>query len=520
VKDSRVVTLFRAGVAEKRVQRVFSTSGDIRDLRWSPDGSQLGFVLDEPQSSSLQIVDAGGHAQKRFSDQFLREFAGWNSTGDKLACVVLEKTPPRVSPTRIDLLQPDRLARDAVLIADGKGTSRTLLSGLRFTFPNWSPKRDQLSMSGTFQPSHIAVTTEMGGGLGLRPGDPAAIVDVSTGSVRWLAINGDEMAQVGHYYLLKHDPAQAREWYRKADKQLPNLEPLHPYDLIHGLSGSSARRRTFEFFYDLCLSQLGESKEAGERLARFDGAHRVDWPSAPNSSVVSKPASKTATPASNPAATAGAFWSLESRRDAERLVAIAKALSITQSFLSVDEADGAQAWFSQRLSTADADEKLADVTALSQLCLLAKQNQEFATLATDRLMPLFLTTLADPPVDEREQLDRPLAVRTTLAVLAAQSLGPLFDETFLKDLPSDVVSRLVPKWDALRSRSHSQLANLYVNLFLRAAAARLGHDKERMAAKAQITGNPFSAPGALGGALEMYFLWLRPPAQPQRSGQL
>ena len=31
---------------------------------------------------------------------------------------------------------------------------------------------------------------------------------------------------------------------------------------------------------------------------------------------------------------------------------------------------------------------------------------------------------------------------------------------------------------------------------------------------------PFSAPGALSGGLEVYFLWLRPQAQPQRSGQL
>ena len=31
-----------------------------------------------------------------------------------------------------------------------------------------------------------------GSGLGLRRGDPAAVVDVSTGAIGWLAINGDE----------------------------------------------------------------------------------------------------------------------------------------------------------------------------------------------------------------------------------------------------------------------------------------------------------------------------------------
>jgi hypothetical protein len=517
-KDTIVVTLFRAGVADKKVHSLYKTAGDIRDVHWSPDGSQLGFVLVDAPTPSFQIVDAGGHVRKLFDGQFVHEFAGWNATGDKLACVVSEKPTRPELEMQSRLLASNPLARDAVLIADEKGAARTILSGLQFTFPQWSPKRDQLSMWGTFQPSHIALTSEMGGGLGLRRGDPAAIVDVSTGSIRWLAINGDEMAQVGHYYLLKHDPTQAREWYRKADKQLAKLGPLHPDDLIHGLSGSAARRRTFEFFYYLCLSQLGESKEAGERLALFDGAHRIDWPSAPHSTTVPVPASKTPQ-AFSPTATAGPVWPADSRRDAEKLVAIAKALSIAQIYLSIDEPDAGQTWFSQRLAKSSGDEKLADLTALSQLCLLAKRNRDYAALATDRLAPMLLTALEDPPADGNARPDSPLAVRTTLAVLAAHAFGPLFDEAFLKDLPPDFVGQLVLKWEAQRSLSHS-LADLYVNLFLRAAAARLDHEKERMAAKAQIAGNPFSAPGELSGELDAYLLWLRQPVRPQPSGRL
>jgi hypothetical protein len=522
-KDSLVASLFRVRVSDKKVDKLFTTAGDIHDLRWSSDGSRLGFVLGEPKTSTLHVVDAAGHVQKPLRDPFIREFAGWNATGDKLA-VVSEIAPADPSSTQFGLLLiPNPLAHDAVLIVDEKGVERTLLSGLQFTFPQWSPKREQLSMWGTYQPSHLALTSEMGGGLGLgiglRRGDPAAIVDVSTGSVRWLAINGDEMAQVGHYYLSKHDPAQAREWYRKADKLLPKLESLRPEELIHGLSGSAARRRTFEFFYYLCLSELNESQEAAQRLALFDGAHRIDWPAAPQSTVPT-PAAKTAAPVPNPPATASAFWPAESRRDGERLVAIAKALSIAQIFLSTDQPDAAQTWFSQRLAAANSDEKLADLTALSQLLLLAKRNQEFATLATDRLAPLLITKFDDPPTDSNAQPDSPLAVRRTLAVLTAHTFGPLFDEAFLKQLPPDFVSQLVPKWEALRTEPHGRLASLYVDLFLHAAAARLGHDKERMAAKARIAGNPFSAPGALGGQLEVYLGWLRPPAQPQRSGQL
>ena len=138
-------------------------------------------------------------------------------------------------------------------------------------------------MWGTFSPSHRSLA-EIGGGLGLRRGDPAAIVDVSTGAIRWLAINGDELAQVGHYFLLKQDVAQARAWYRKADKQLPKLEPLRPADVLRGLSGAAARRRTFEFFYWYCLTKLGEPKEAAARLVLFDNAHRIEWPPARESS--------------------------------------------------------------------------------------------------------------------------------------------------------------------------------------------------------------------------------------------
>jgi hypothetical protein len=463
--------------------------------------------------------------QELFADRFAREFAGWNSTGDKLACVVAEKTPPKVPPSQWlqgweYLLAPDPLARDAVLVTDGKGAAHTVVSGLRFTFPQWSPKRDQLSMWGTFQPSHLALTNEMGGGLGLRRGDPACIVDVSTGAIRWLAINADETAQVGNYFLLKHNPAEAREWYRKADKQLAKLEPLRPVDLIHGLSGAAARRRTFEFFYYHCLTKLGETKEAAERLALFDNAHRIEWPPAANRPAgVSQPKTNSAEPA--PTDSAQPWSSPKSRHAAETLVAIAKALSIAQILLSIDEPDTAQAWFTHRLESADATERLADLMALSQLSLLAKSNRDYANLVTDRLAPLLAETLEDPTSTGASSTpDSPDAVRSTLAVLAAHSLGPLWSEEFLEELPTVFVAQLVPKWEALRSQAHSHLAALYVNLVLRTAAARLGHDKERLAAKARIVENPFSSASTLSGQLEPYFQWLRPPAKSPRSGRL
>jgi hypothetical protein len=507
-KKSRSSVLYRARMAGQKVETAFQTTADIRDLHFSPDGSQLGFILAEPTSSGLRTIDAQGRVHELFADRFAREFAGWNASGDKLACVVAEKTPPKEpSPSESQiwaLLLHDPLVRDAVLVSDVKGATRTIASDLRFTFPQWSPKRDQLSMWGTFSPTY-ALPAEMGGGLGLRQGDPAAVVDVSTGAIRWLAINGDEMAQVGHYDLLKHDPAGAREWYRKADLKLAKLEPLRPQDLIHGLSGAAARRRTFEFFYYLCLVKLDQPKEAAERLALFDAAHRIEWPAA-----TERPENDSTHRCS----------STKSRQDAETLVAIAKAFSIAQIFLSLDEPDAARAWFERRVPTADAVEREADLMVLSQLSLIAKDNQGYANLVTDRLAPLLAESLEDPAPAGETALDSPAAIRTTLAVLAAHALGPLFSDEFLKELPADFVGQLVPKWEALRGPSRSHLAALYVNLVLRAAAARLGHEKERADVTARILQNPVASPSMLSGQLEIYLRGLRPAAKAPEGGRL
>jgi hypothetical protein len=508
-KDSKLhSTLYRARIADRKVEQVFKTTGDIRDLHWSPDGAQLGFVVADP-TPRLKIIDARGHVREALTDRFVRDFAGWNSGGDKFACVVAEQMPPKSPRSWAFLLLADPLARDAVLVIDAHGTAAPVASGLRFTFPQWSSTRDQLSMWGTFSPSYQSLPSVTGGGLGLRPGDPAAIVDVATGALRWLAINGDELAQVGHYFLLKHDVAEAREWYRKADKQLPKLEPLRPGDLSRGLSGAASRRRTFEFFYSCCLTKLGEPKEAAARLGFFDNAYRIEWPPAASRPTgISRPETKRPEPAANDPALA---WSSpQARHEAETLISISKALSIAQVFLSVDDPAAAQAWFSGRLASADATDRLGDLMALSQLCLLRNNNRDYANLVTDRLEPLLAETLQDPPSNgNNPTADGPPAVRATLAFLATHALGPLFCDSFVKELPTDFVSQLVPKWESLRGRSHSHVATLYADLFLCAAAARLGHEKERAATAARISQNPARWQLMLPDKLEPYFTGLR-----------
>jgi hypothetical protein len=511
-------TILRGQIDERKVEPIFKSSEPVANLRWSPDGSQLGFI-EADSIPRLKMIDAQSHVRELLADRFPHDFAGWNPAGDQWACVVAEKTPAKAPPSWAFLLMPDPLARDAVLVVDRQGASRTIASGLHFTFPQWSTKGDQLSMWGNFAPSHQSLAVGSLLGLGLRVGDPAAIVDVATGNLRWMAINGDEQAQVGHYYLLKGDAAQAREWYRKADQQLPKLNPLRPEDLARGLSGAGARRRTFELFYWYCLTTLGETKEASARLAQFDNGHHIEWPPSTNRGAVQSVTQAKTLPTST--ADSSPWSPPESRHQAEALVAIAKSLSAAQVFLSLDNAVAAQVWFIDHMSSADAVGKIGDFVTLSQLQLLINQNQDYATFVTDRLAPALFEILDDPDTPSADATAAgPRTVRTELAFLCAHALGPLFCDDFLKQLPTEFVAQLVPKWKALQGRSHKQVTRLYVDLFLRAAASRLHQDKEREATAAEIQMNSIRSRIGLPDDVAAYFTTLRRLATLQTGGQL
>src|SRR5262249_29161679 len=91
-------------------------------------------------------------------------------------------------------------------------------------------------------------------GSGVRSGDPAAVVDLKTGEFHWLAVNAHEKAQVGHYYLLKHDFAEAWRWYEDAERSATEKEPV-PSELA--------------FFESHCLTRLGRDGEAQVKLDQF-----------------------------------------------------------------------------------------------------------------------------------------------------------------------------------------------------------------------------------------------------------
>jgi len=67
----------------------------------------------------------------------------------------------------------------------------------------------------------------------------------------------------------------------------------------------------------------------------------------------------------------------------------------------------------------------------------------------------------------------------------------------------------VPEWEALRDRSQGRVATLYADLFLRAAATGLGHEKERAAETKRLLQNPSSWRLMVSDNLEAYFAGLR-----------
>src|SRR5262249_4989193 len=159
---------------------------------------------------------------------------------------------------------------DTVVIAMGEGRAATVspgkpvFSGLRVTFPHWSPSANDevLSLWCTFSPSHRSVISRLLGG-GLRLGDPAALLDARTGKLSWMAISPVEEAQIGHYHMLKREYAQAWQRYERAEANRPNPAAgaaaaqdgaaLNPMDWVSRL----LEPRGITVFQYYCLSKLG-----------------------------------------------------------------------------------------------------------------------------------------------------------------------------------------------------------------------------------------------------------------------
>jgi hypothetical protein len=358
-------------------------------------------------------------------------------------------------------------ARDAVIVADGSGREpgREVFSGMRVTFPQWSPTDGKLSVWFTFTPSYrcsvswlLERQSAVRDAWGLRPGDPAAVFDPQTGAVTWLAINAHEKAQVGHYYLLRRDYTRARQWYGEAEREWPAGE-LGREDL------SAAREMALFQYY--CLTKLGQPGEARARLEAFRHAYGPELP------AQLMPFSATQ----------------ETRSGGEvppLFQDLLRDLYAAEVFLSLDAAVDGREFFRTALAAADTDAaRLGSAVVMSQLLLLEKKEREYAALVTDTILPLLLKAWPSAAGPRPDGLD----FRTFLL----WDLLPLYAPEFLARLPERQLREATPRWQALRTGAGDDETRLLIDLFLEAAQRRLGREAERLEVVGRIAGNPARA---------------------------
>jgi tetratricopeptide (TPR) repeat protein len=464
-------------LATRQVDALADGPKPFRDLFWAPDGERLGVVQGD-ETGSLHIARRGQPLSQAINRRPVRRFAGWSAAGRNIAYIVPDQLADPAGESWAFLLPPDPLARDAVLLADGdrKEPAKEIFSGMRVTFPTWSPTEDKLSLWFTFCPTHRSWVSRFFG-WGLRPGDPAAVFDVQSGKISWLAVNAYEKAQIGHYHLLKRDYAEALRWYEQATKE----QPPRSADATSRLMEDLTDPRDFRVFHSYCLSKLNREKEAQAKLAEFEKDFLQLGPPKPAGDDIGQP--------------------LRELFDAKSIVsAMLRDLYVAEVFLSLDAAGDGAKFFQDRLAGGDEIARLSRALALSQFLLVERKHADYAELATGTIAPLCLKILkSQPGIGGAFNLD----ARSALAYHAGLALLPLYTPEFLSKLPEDKLQALVPRWQALQAQATDDTTRLGFDLFLLAAATRLGKENERRTVDERVHSNPaYSQYFAAGGAPE------------------
>lgn len=443
-------------VATREVEELYSGNVPVDDLYWRPGSYQLGF---REGDFGLKILDTSTATSIAIADKPLRRFAGWNHAGSRLA-YTLPQSIESPQDHWAFLLPPVLEARDEVYLAPGDGSQAGQLvhSGMRVTFPLWAPHEDSLSLWCTFAPSHSSLIN-MYLPWTLRPGDPAAILDGASGSIKWMPINADEEAQVGHYFLLKQDYAEAWNWYAKSVTTHAPAELLKVSDMLQFFQRTKIYRDA-SFFEYYCLSKLGREAEAQERLEEFRRSMRFDQDDAFESLV-------------------GSVFEAETSR--EQFAALARVVEThlqsayaAEVFLSVGAARDGILFFQAELEAAQTDAaRLASGLSLCQLLLADGQPAVYATFAVDRLLPILVSQLQPGSfVDlsmqtDVEQFTRQVEQNVVL-LAGGMALLPLMSSDFILRLPESDRSAMQMKLIDMQDVAESDVQRLALDLMLRA----------------------------------------------------
>jgi hypothetical protein len=382
--DEKEYLLALGTVADQAVATVARGERPYRDLKWSPDGKRLGVV----RGDTLHFLE-NRMLSSGVGERTVRRFAGWNARGDTIA-YTSPVGPARAGKTLWSfLLAPDPRARDAVIVG-----GKRVFSDMRVTFPKWSPTDDKLSVWFTFSPTHRSLLA-MIVGIGLRPGDPAAIFTPKTGDIAWMAVNSHEREQIGHYHLLRGENAEALKWYERA---VADRKPVDRDELAVLVRGG--RPHDIELFESICLARLGMAPEAAAKRAAFDRrfTRRRDTP----------------------------FLD-------DFLALLARDLYVAEVYLSLDAAAAGEADLRAAVAARKGDERLSACIVLGQQLLLKGDHAEYAELMTDVLS---------------EQERRPLPGDSTF--ILPISMLALTSPDFVATLTEKQRASLLRRWRAAR----------------------------------------------------------------------
>jgi hypothetical protein len=465
-------TLHLGTLENHAVEQLAEEPQPVRDLRWSPDGERLGYVVGAKEGP-LRLVRLADHATTTPAAN-VRVFVGWDAPNARLAYVAADPIPNRESTAWVFLLATNPGGRDAVWIApaDGSGPGAQIFSGMQVTFPQWSPNDAKLSLWATFNPAYrsgvsllldvlnVLARADAPAGANVpvvRRGDPALLLDAETGALDWKAVNARELYQLGNYELLRRNYDAAWQWYDKANRD------AKPEQLRESL-----------FYQYYCLTKLNRTDEAKAKLAKFER------------DFLSKPAEKGKDAVAKDVTAADLLRTLADPKSPDG--GLVRDFYIAEVFLSLDASDDGETYFRDALKNeTDGARRLNKAVLLSQFLLLRSEHREYADLAGSTLLPLLLRQNAFPAVRQKavvSNLMDEVLIRRELAVL------PLCDVAFVKTLDDADTKRHLARLLELRGNADSDVRRLWLDLMIRAAHERLGAADEAAKTAKRIADNP------------------------------